>query len=153
MGLGFKSKEQKDQFQKLSTLNKPLAGIIGDMNFFALKTFGKEITITEVTRSNEANKSTYKGKDKTTSHAVFGAVDVRSSNFSDKELEILVAFLKRYDKFNTWGTMSDSKTVLLHAVDGGAMHFHIQYTGPMTKTLFIWDENDERRVDQNSRTA
>lgn len=149
----FKSPEQGRQFQELAKKNKALVAILSALNFGCIKYFGRRIYITEVFRSADSNKGIY-GKAKTTPHSVWSAVDFRSHDFSASQQKAIISFLKQFDVFNTWGVMTDSRTVLLHAEGSHGLHFHVQYTGPMPPfTVFRWDEDDERLIAERSRIA
>jgi hypothetical protein len=159
----FKSSIQQREFRELTKKNPPLAMILLELNFGCLKYFGKPICVTEVHRSEKANDQIYRAntagigthkKKRTTAHTVWAAVDVRSFDFSEPQRKRIIAFLKQFDRWNSWGLMTDSKTVLLHAEGDHGLHFHVQYTGPRPPPVkFDWDENDQRRVDVNSRVG
>ena len=155
----FKTPQQQLEFRQLQVNNRNLAAIIASLNFQTLTNLHRQICVTEVFRNEGDNRKLYARpssphiKKRTTAHTVWSAVDVRSHDFNSHEQQRIIAFLKQFDKYNTWGYMVDSKTVLLHAEGTHGLHFHIQFTGHLPSLLFRWDENDDRHMPQFTRTA
>lgn len=128
------------QFNELRERNFGLALIIGNLATFVEDKFKKNVIITEIFRTPQMQQGYYgKGTKKYSRHLTWEAVDIRDWIYTQDEKKAIMEFLKgRYDKTNSCAYLpSGSKTYWLHAIKGGKMHFHIQYSGPPVVYLTV----------------
>lgn len=122
----FKTPLEKTEFQDLAQHNPKLMGIVQSLDFFCQLSFGKQITLTEVFRTQIEHDQLYSQtpvglRPITSPHCSWQAVDVRSSDFSDPQIQRMLQFLNCYVNSN------GKPVALYHKISGGAYHFHIAY--------------------------
>ncbi|MEK9281205.1 hypothetical protein MTR72_16545 [Bradyrhizobium sp. ISRA442] len=122
------------EYSELHHYNPKLCDILLKLQHFVETNFHKNVTITQIERSQEENDRIYKS-DKTkmhrkTAHGVWAAVDIRSSDFNETQISEMLAFLNAYNSSNS-NPIKGGNTGLYHAVAGGAAHIHIQYAPPL----------------------
>ena len=126
------SKRLGDEFIELLERNPGLHQLIVDTCAYCKATFGKDITITMIYRTDAEQDSLYQNDAKylakkfKSPHQFYHAVDLRSSTFETSEIKVLVDYLNSvYNKTNYYNW-----TAKCHDIDGTgpqAEHFHIQF--------------------------
>lgn len=119
----FKTRRIQDEYSELYEKNNELFKIVEKVNFITEALMGKSIVITEVYRTQEEQDRYYKGKNKFISpHQRWLAVDIRSRNFTEKEvLAIVHAINKNVNSKNTY-----IPTAFYHDI-GLGKHIHMQF--------------------------
>lgn len=125
MSIQFKTTRQETDFGTLPTKNPKLYSITNALSIFVSVNFGKDVVITDVFRTKAEFDSLYSAtpvasRPLDSPHLHWGAVDLRSSIYTDAEISSLVTFL------NLFKNPSGKPTCLYHKIAGGASHFHIQ---------------------------
>lgn len=124
----FKSERIALEYQTLQQKNEKLWRLISLADQFSkLELGGKEITLTMIYRTQAEHDELYKDtpasqKPKVSPHQLWQAVDIRSSIYSAREIERLLAFL---NNFTYQG--GQRKVSSYHMVAGNTYHFHVQY--------------------------
>ena len=121
------------QFNELRERNLGLALLVHNLTNFVETKFNKQVIMTEIFRTPDMQRNYYgSGTKKKSRHMTWEAVDIRDWIYTKDEKKAIFEFLKeRYDKTNSCAFLpSGSRTCWLHAIKGGKMHFHIQYSGP-----------------------
>lgn len=134
-----KTKEIGDEFQTLKTKNAALAQIILDLTDYVRVEFKKDVMMTMVFRTQQQQWDLYKKTDgvpktkRTSPHMFWQAVDIRDWIYNEQEKKAIGKFLvDHYDATNQMSKLGNgSRTCWLHKIKGQAMHFHIQYIGPL----------------------
>lgn len=118
-----------EEWNELHQRNSPLRNLIIDLRDHVWIKYRKNITITMIYRTDEeqdrfyANNEKYQKKKFKSPHQFYQAVDLRSSDFTDEEIQELVVYINvRYNDDNYYGWTADC-----HEVSGNGMHFHIQF--------------------------
>lgn len=127
MAIQFKTDRQKEEWFQLQSKNYKLYRLVKALNEFTELEFNKDILLTEVFRTQAEFDSLYtqtpiEQRPKTSPHLNWGAVDLRSSIYSDREIQRLLSFLNVFTYFG-----GQRKVALYHTIAGNTMHFHIQY--------------------------
>jgi hypothetical protein len=122
----FKTDRIKQEFLKLQTLNPNLYKLIGIIGFFCEEELHKDITLTEVFRTQEEQKALYaqtppERRPAFSPHMYWRAVDIRSFNFTQAEIARILALA------NCFRYVQGKPVALCHSVTGNAMHLHFQY--------------------------
>ena len=122
----YKTPAEKKEFDDLIYKNPKLANIMHALDFFCTCSFGKQITITEVFRTQEEHDKLYAATDpalrpKTSPHCTYQAIDVRSSDYSDPQIQRMLGFL------NCFVNSNGKAVAIYHKIAGNAYHFHVQY--------------------------
>jgi len=122
-----KTPRLKKEHENLRHQNVALYGLLEALSAMVEGTLKKNITITHLWRSQEEHNGLYAATDllarpKSSPHMRYQAVDLRSKDFTDKEIKDIVAWVNANYK-NPGGKVS----ALAHAIAGGAYHLHIQY--------------------------
>lgn len=119
----------KHEFVILRKENQPLARLLIDLYHHVDNVFEKDVIMTMIYRSQDEQDAIYKDNPKyekkpwKSPHQFYQAVDIRSSNFTQDEIEKVEKYLNdKYNKLNYY-----SWTAKCHKVGEGAYHFHIQY--------------------------
>jgi len=125
------AKRLKDEWKTLSKRNPALHSIIVHLAGYSGLTLGREIVITQIYRTEEEQKEIYGPHcSKTSPHQHWCAVDLRCRDYSLDERAHLERTLRVYDHFNKFKHLpSASRTVLIHKVNNGGIHFHVQFWG------------------------
>ena len=120
-----------DEWQTLHSKNPALYSIIAHLAGFSGIALGRYLVITQIWRSQEEQKQIYGASTRRKSpHQNWCAVDLRCKDLSENERAILQHGLKKYDQLNKFRHMpSSSRTVWIHAVPDGGIHFHVQFWG------------------------
>lgn len=116
-----------EEYDKLLTVNPKLHKLIDILDCFAQMELGKELTVTCIFRTKEENDALYAAtppsqRPPTSPHCFFHAVDLRSSDFTDLQINRIVAFA---NQFTYEG--GARKVALYHEISGNVKHLHIQY--------------------------
>ena len=124
----FKSDRIRDEWSQLAFKNLPLFDIINRLHDHVAEVYGKELVLTSILRTKEENDELYKDtppeqRPAASPHCIWGAVDVRSSTFTDEEITSLTAWLNA-----SFRNPSGKATALYHSIPGQAKHFHIQHS-------------------------
>lgn len=136
--LSSKSKRIGDEFQLLTQKNPALAQLILDLTDFVRVEFRKDVMMTMIYRTQNEQWDLYKKTDgaktkRTSPHMRWEAVDLRDWIYTAHEKAAIEKWLhKHYDATNQLAKLgSGSRTYWLHRIKGQALHFHIQYKGPL----------------------
>jgi hypothetical protein len=127
MALKFKTTRIEKEYNELPVHNGKLKRLLDMAATFVELEFAKDVVVTEIYRSEDEYKALYakipkENWPKSFPHAKWQSIDLRAFIYTPKELERLVNFLNQF-KFRGGA----SKTAFVHAIPGGAAHFHIQY--------------------------
>jgi len=127
MSINFKSNRIRDEYTQLMGKNPKLFDIVTTLANHVKDKYEEDLTITCIYRSPEENEELYKNtpidkRPKNKPHTLWGALDIRSADFSLPEIKELENFINK-----RWPKLNGSKTAIYHVVDGGAPHFHIQW--------------------------
>ena len=122
----FKTDRIRDEFGQLAFKNPKLFDLLTDLKTYVEEHMHRDIVLTCILRTKEENDELYKlvpvEKRPNSPHLGWGAVDLRSSTFSDDEIHQLVAYLNVKYK-----NASGKPVALFHSIPGNVKHFHIQY--------------------------
>jgi len=144
------------EFDRLRATNFPLVLVVERLCDRVRAAFGRVPVVTCVFRTLRAQATTHGGGTKKIDpraalHAapaggaprallerragphLFGqAVDLSISGYSRRQLDAIVALLRRWDRFNRLPGIpaSGSRTVYLHDAGSRDPHLHVQYAGP-----------------------
>jgi DNA polymerase II small subunit/DNA polymerase delta subunit B len=121
--IGFKTPRIEAEFNELEIKNKRLYYIIKDTNNYTVKKYKKNITLTEVYRTQEEQNRYYKGKPKFKSpHQRWLAVDIRTHNFTKQQVQNIVKYINnKYNKHSRY-----IPTAFYHDIGLGP-HIHVQF--------------------------
>jgi hypothetical protein len=114
----FKTPEIEKQYQELPVHNRRLKNAILMLDLFVSLELKKDIELTSLLRTPEENAAV--GGIPNSPHLVWNAVDLRSTLYTDAEVNRIVAFM------NSLTYHAGKSTAMAHAVGGGAYHLHIQ---------------------------
>lgn len=118
----FKTKELQNQFNELEKKNKPLHMIISAIDKTRKEHFNKEITLTEIYRTQEEQEKIYGKSASISPHQLWDAVDIRTRDMSDDEIRNIMKSVKLvFNGMNVYHT-----TVIFHDIGLGP-HLHIQF--------------------------
>lgn len=121
----FKTDRIKDEFEKALFIKNPkLFKLLDTAAQFVELEFKKDIVLTEIYRSEEEYKALYAkagAVPKSMPHAKWQSADLRSSIYTPREIERLLAF---FNQFTFYG--GQRKVAIYHAISGNVMHFHVQ---------------------------
>lgn len=123
--MNFKTPNEKTEFDTLLTKNPKLVGVVNALDFFTQVSFGKSITVTEVYRTKEEHDKLYAAtpealRPKVSPHMSWESVDIRSSDFTDAQIQRMLSFL------NCFVNSNGKSVAIYHRIAGNAFHFHIQ---------------------------
>lgn len=123
----YKTDRQKDDMYKLSLENPRLYKLVNILESFTQFEFKKELTITDVFRTKAEFDALYAAtpvdkRPASSPHMFWNAVDIRSSDFTENERQLMLTFL------NCFKNPSGKVTAMCHAIAGNVLHFHIQHT-------------------------
>ena len=126
----FKNESQrlKSEWSDLYQNNPELFELMMELDIYAMTSFGKEILITMIFRTDEEqaylyrNSERFKEKPFKSPHQFWHAVDIRSRSFTTQEQKRMVRWINR--KFNKPNYYKWTSKV--HNVGAGD-HFHIQF--------------------------
>ena len=127
--ISFKTSRIEREFNDLKTKNNPLRLLIVVLAKNCRENYGKYLTITGIYRTPAEQKAIYgntarwKKRPFKSPHEFYDACDLRSSNFTPKEIKEMVDFLNEYWNENNYFKW----TALYHEVGDNGWHFHIQY--------------------------
>jgi hypothetical protein len=121
--ISFKTPRIQNEWVTLEAQNLTLHGIIKSAALFVKLNFNKDLTITEIMRTAAENAALYApgSEPQNRPHTVWRAVDLRSSTFTQTEIQQLLTFLNQYKVFGGL-----KKCAIYHQIKNGAPHFHIQ---------------------------
>lgn len=121
--LTFKTPNERDEWSQLLNKNIGLFDLIIDLTAYVDDKYGKDVVLTSVYRDAAEQNQLYKDEPKkvpNTPHSTWEAVDLRSSIYSEQERAEICEYLnKKYKNAN------GKKVAFVHAVTGGALHFHV----------------------------
>lgn len=122
--IDFKTDRVKNEYAELLKKNQRLYRIIECLAQFTTLEFGKGIVITSIFRTPEEHAELYKqttNPPATSPHMTWNAVDLRSSIYTDIEIQRMLKFL------NCFLYKGGAKpTAIYHVILGNTYHFHIQ---------------------------
>lgn len=125
MIIEFKNRaRQEAELEQLKSKNHHLYDLINELSHHIQKKYNKIIVLTEIYRRQEEQERYYgKGTLKKSNHQLWNAVDIRSRDFTSKEIKEIEDYLNtKYNPFNQC-----KFTALFHEVNGNGEHFHIQF--------------------------
>ena len=139
-----KTKRVGDEFLTLKVKNPPLAQIMLDLVDFVRIEFHKDVVMTMIHRTQAEQWKLYEKTDgpktkRISPHMHWNAVDLRDRIYTPKEKQKITAYLQsHYDGSNRMAKLGNgSRTCWIHKIKGQAMHFHIQYSGPL---VYVFNE-------------
>lgn len=157
----FKTPRLRDELSKLLEKNKELHDLIIDLNSYAQDNFEQTVTITMIYRTQAEqdylyrNSERYQKKKFKSPHQFWQAVDVRSLDFTERQIKELVDWINaRMNPTNYYRW-----TAKCHEVGGNGRHFHIQYlrkkstTKKKSKLSVKKATNTKRKSTRKRRTA
>lgn len=118
MAIQWKDNRLHKEWAELPVHNRRLRKVLDALSTFAELELGKDLVITCLYRDPAENAAV--GGIANSPHMSWEAVDLRSSTFTQEEIDRMLAFL------NCFSFRNGKKTAICHAVAGGAKHFHIQ---------------------------
>lgn len=112
-----------DEWNVLPVHNKRLAMILNMVANYSTHEFSKELIITCIYRSPTENSALYAQSVEPSwrPHTQWLAVDLRSSIYTDAEIQKLLSFLNSFTVFG-----GNRKCAIYHQIAGNAFHFHVQ---------------------------
>ncbi len=115
----FKSPRIADEFLDLGRQNSRLKQLLTTLELFVELEINKDVYLTCILRTAKENAAV--GGIDASPHLRWEAVDLRSSIYSQDEIDRMLAFLNQF-------TYRNGKRVgVFHLIAGGAPHLHIQY--------------------------
>jgi len=128
-----KATRLRNDWKELHEKNPALYSIVTHLAGYCGLTLKKDLVITQIFRTKNEQLAIYgPNTTKKSPHMFHCAVDLRcrDSHFKKEEREFLERSLRKYDQFNSFGQMpSGSRTVWIHSVGDGGIHFHVQFYG------------------------
>lgn len=124
--LVFKTPRERDEYNTLQTTNKPLADLAEQFAFYVQQKLNKDVVVTDIFRSQEEHDRLYAFSPKkplTSDHMFWGALDLRSSIYTQDEIDHLVEYLN-----TNYKSKNNKPTARYHRIAGNTWHFHVQYT-------------------------
>lgn len=125
----FKTLQVEQEYATLFDQNKNqrLGKLLVALELFVSLEFGKELTLTSIFRTQEEHDALYAHtppdkRPARSPHMDWGAVDLRSSDFTQEEITKMLSFL------NCFSRKDGKKVAIYHTISGNVAHFHIQYT-------------------------
>ena len=127
MSIQFKTPRIEQEYNQLPLQNKKLYRIINLAAEYMDLEFGKPVMLTEVYRTPEENAALYKESVQPVwrPHTMWMGVDIRSSIYTDFEIQKLLEYLNLFTVFK-----GQRKTASYHKITGNALHFHVQADKP-----------------------
>jgi len=126
--LKFKTKRVDDEFVLLHGENRALYDLLTAASTFAQYELSKPLTITHIFRTDEEQAELYshipEDKRRKSHHQFWNAVDIRSKDFADWEIDQLLRFFNNFSL-----NKGQLETAIYHKVPGNAFHFHVKYWG------------------------
>jgi len=119
--IDFKTDQERAEYND-SQLDQKLKNIVTLLAYYSWEFFNKKVFITEVYRTQHENNLIYKDTKHVSLHTYHHAVDIRSSIYTDEEIEKLLTVANTI----LYRKGSKHKTAKYHHVGNGAFHFHIQ---------------------------
>lgn len=114
------------ELAELPVHNARLAKLLSVLVTFVELELKKDIVVTSILRTQAEHDALYAAtppaqRPTSSPHMNWEAADLRSSTFTQPEIDRMVNFLNQFSFRN------GKKVAMCHAIAGGAMHFHIQY--------------------------
>lgn len=115
------------QFCDLGFHNPKLYKIGLALDNFTTIEFNKDIVLTHVFRTQEEHDALYAAtpadqRPKTSPHMTWEAIDIRSTDFTPEQRLCMLQFLNSF----SYDSKRSRNVAMVHAIVGGAPHFHIQ---------------------------
>jgi hypothetical protein len=124
--ISFKTPQIEKEFEELKNKNVRLRRLLVCANEFCELEFNKSLVLTQIFRTPEEQKALYAqtaNPPAASPHMIWRGADIRSTVFTAREIERLLAFL------NTFSYQGGQRKVsIYHAIAGQALHFHVQYS-------------------------
>lgn len=123
----FKTQNEETEWPLLYNYNIRLYTLIQLLEGYAQLNFNKELTLTEIYRTQEEFDALYAQtppdkRPARSPHQDWRAVDIRSSDFTEQEIHKMLTFL------NTFTYAGGQRPVAIyHMIAGNTFHFHTQY--------------------------
>jgi hypothetical protein len=128
MALDWKTGRIKAEWNELPVHNARLARIVKLLVEYVDLEMGKNVVLTEILRTSDETQKLYAATvvaggavPSWRPHEIWNAVDLRSSLYTDREIEKIVAFLNQFTVYK-----GQRRCAVFHAIRGGAPHMHAQ---------------------------
>lgn len=122
----FKTPREEKECAQLPQKNPKLQMLLINIDAYAIANFSKEITITRIYCTKEEEDALYvedmSKRPKISPHEVWEAADLRSSVFTEDEINNLVNYCNEGWKYHD----GSHPVALYHMIAGNTYHFHIQ---------------------------
>lgn len=122
MALGFKTNRVRDEYAQLLVKNPRLFYLLSELTMYVQAKYKKDVVLTSILRTPEEQADLYKNSQKkvvNSPHLTWEAVDLRSSIYTDEEIQDILVYVNGRVK------NPDGKVSFVHAIPGNASHFHI----------------------------
>lgn len=122
----FKTENERREWAQVSTENPRMFKVGTMLDLYTQTEFGKEITLTEVYRTQAEHDALYAQTppDKrpvTSPHMRWEAFDVRSHDFTQAQIDKMLKFLNLVTVYG-----GQRQCAIYHTITGNAFHFHVQ---------------------------
>lgn len=126
MSLEFKTTRIRDEFSQLLTKNQRLFYLLTELTIYVGEKHKKPVVLTSIIRTPEEQAELYKKspiKVQNSPHMRWEAVDLRSTIYTQSEASDIL------DYINSRIKNPDGRKSFIHAIPGGAVHFHVYVQG------------------------
>lgn len=120
----FKTDRIKGEFDQLTYQHHELDTLVINLSLWVSNMYHKDIIITHLFRTQEEQHLLYKdipNPPAFSPHQFWNAIDLRSFDFDQDELDAICTYLNSH-----YSNLNGKIVAFVHAIPGGAMHFHIQ---------------------------
>lgn len=119
----FKTDRIRDEYEELKTRNPKLRSTLECADLYTRTEFNKEIVLTCIYRSPDENKALYAPNPEpaTQPHTKWDAADLRSTIFTQGEINKLLTFLNCFSYVG-----GQRKVATYHLIAGNTWHLHCQ---------------------------
>jgi len=122
----FKTTRIEEEYSELQDKNAQLHALLVMLDGYTRAKFSKEIVLTHLFRTPEEQVSLYAATEPSkrpakSPHQSWEAVDLRSTTFTEAEHKDMCDMLNK-----TYKNKNAKPVAFVHAIAGGAPHFHIQ---------------------------
>lgn len=125
--MNFKTQREKNEFASLTDKNAKLKVLLEALDVYTEQAFGKEIMLTRIFCTPGEEDALYvndpSARPKVSPHEVWQGADLRSSIFTEDEINKVLTYLNSRYKYKN-GALP---VAFYHKISGNAYHFHVQY--------------------------
>jgi hypothetical protein len=123
----FKTERIKKEYEELPDHNRKLIGALITLDMYCATEFGKDVCLTHVFRTKQEHDELYAQtpadkRPKSSPHMFWQAADIRSTDFTDKQIEKI---LKLFNCF-TYKSGQGKPSAIYHTISGNTFHLHLQ---------------------------